>query len=185
MKLEEIKKHLGQEFGDEAAFIIEVIETLNLKKDAGILDIGTGRGVMAILLALNGYHVITGEPEGDNWADWRSSAEKVGVENLIRFQYLQAEKLPFDNGEFDAVFMYTSLHHMDDKVNALKECVRVIKRGGILIIIELTPEGVEEVRKRYPSHSDAVDPRKYLEQLPLDVGVIENGNLNAYVFKKK
>ena len=185
MKLEEIKKVLGQEFRYDASFITEVIKTLDLKKDANILDIGTGRGVMAILLALNGYHVITGEPEGDNWADWRRSAQKVGAENLIHFQYLKAEKLPFNNGEFDAIFMYTSFHHIDDKAKALKECVRVIKRGGRIIIIELTPEGVEEVRKSFPSHPDAVDPRTYLEHLPLYVEVIENGNVNAYIFKKK
>jgi ubiquinone/menaquinone biosynthesis C-methylase UbiE len=185
MKLEEVKKILGREFSYNGDFIIEVIEKLNIRKDAKILDIGTGHGVMAICLAVSGYHVITGEPEGDNWADWRSSAKKVLVEDIITFKYFKAEGLPFANAEFDAIFIYTSFHHIDEKVKAFKECVRVIKKDGIIIIFELTPEGIEEVRKSYPSHPDAVDPRDYAKELPLTEEIIEHGNMNAYIFKKK
>ena len=185
MDLEKIKKILGEEFRFNSDFILEVIERLNIRKDAKILDIGTGQGVMTICLALNGYHVITGEPEGENWANWRRSAKKVGVEDLITFKYFKAENLPFTNAEFDAIFIYISFHHIDDKDKALKECIRVVKKNGIIIIFELTPKGVEEVRKRYPFHPDAVDPRTYTKSLPLNIEVIEHRNINAYIFKKK
>ena len=185
MKLEKIKEILGEEFSLNAGFIFEVIDSLKLKKDAKILDIGTGRGVMAINLALKGYYVITGEPEGDNWADWRSSAQKVGVEELITFKYFKAEKLPFNKAEFDAIFIYNAFHHIKDKVNALKECIRVVKKEGKIIILEYTPEGIREVRKRHPSHQDAADPRDYVKGLPLTEEIIEQGSINAYIYKKK
>lgn len=185
MNLEEVKEILGEEFSYNAEFISEVIETLNLKKNARILDIGTGHGTMAILLALKGYHVITGEPEGHDWADWRDSAKKVGVEDLITFKYLNAEELPFPNTEFDAIFVYGSFHHIGDKVAALKEFIRVVKQDGTTIIFEFTPEGIEEIRKTFPSHADAVDPRDYSKNLPLTLDVTEHGNINAYIYKER
>ena len=184
MNLEKALELLGEEISRNAVFISEVIDTLNLKKDAKILDIGTGRGTMAILLALKGYHVITGEPEGDDWADWRSSAKKVGVEDLITFKYLNAEELPFSKAEFDAIFVYGSFHHIKDKISALKEFSRVVKQNGIIIIFEFTPEGIEEIRKTFPSHADAVDPRDYTKKMPLTLNIIEHGNINAYIYKK-
>jgi len=39
-------------------FINPVIQKLNLDKNAKILDVGTGQGRMAIILALNNYIVI-------------------------------------------------------------------------------------------------------------------------------
>ncbi len=184
MNLDKALEILGEEISRNAAFIGEVIETLNLKKNAKILDIGTGRGTMAILLALKGYHVITGEPEGDDWADWRTSARKVGVEDLIKFRYLNAEELTVLNAEFDAIFVYVSFHHINDKISALKEFFRVAKQDGIIVIFELTPDGIKEVRKAFPSHAEAVDPRAYSKNLPLTLEIVEHGNINAYIYKK-
>ena len=185
MNLEEVKDILGEEFSYNADFINEVIDILNLKKDAKILDIGTGRGVMAIFLALKGYHVVTGEPEGHNWADWRSSAKKVGVEELITFKHLNAEELPFTDAQFNTIFVYGSFHHINDKISALKEFIRVVKQNGIIIIFEFTPEGIEEIRKTFPSHADAVDPRDFTKEMPLTLKIIEHGNINAYIYKKR
>lgn len=185
MDLKKALDILGEEKKSNGIFLSEVIDTLSLKKSAKILDIGTGRGTMAILLALKGYHVITGEPEGDDWANWRTSAKKIGVEDLITFKYLNAEELPFPNEEFDAIFSYGSFHHIRDKISAIKEFIRSIKKDGLIIIFEFTPEGIEEIRKTFPSHADAVDPRDYTKNIPLTLNIVEHGNINAYIYKKR
>ncbi len=185
MNLQEAKKLLDEKFSYNADFIGEVIESLNMDKNARILEIGTGQGFMAINLALHGYHVITGEPEEDIWADWRTEVKKVNVENLIEFKPLRAENLPFEDSYFDAIFLYVSFHHISDKLSTLKECIRVIKKQGLVVIFELTPKGIEEVRKSIPSHPDAVDPRNYSSNLPLSIKMIENPVINAYIFKRK
>ena len=69
--LELAKSTLDGKFQINADLIDGVIKELNLPSDAKILDIGTGHGVMSIILALNGFKVITGEPEGDHFADWK------------------------------------------------------------------------------------------------------------------
>lgn len=184
MDLKKIKEVLGREFSYNAKILNEVIQSLKLEKDANILDIGTGLGVMSIMLASHGYKVLTGEPEGHKWADWRSSAQKVGVEEFINFKPFRAEALPFSREKFDAIFMYGSFHHIGEKELALKECIRVLKPTGTLILIEFTPEGIEQIRKRFPSHPDAVDPRDYTKDLPLSLEIIGGGVINAYIFKK-
>ena len=59
----EFKNIWGREWSHDIDFVSKVIHHLKLEKDCKILDIGTGQGIMAVNLALNGYEVITGEPE--------------------------------------------------------------------------------------------------------------------------
>ncbi len=184
MNIGQVKEILGEEFGRVIDFLSSVIVKLELAKNSSVLDVGTGRAHMAITLALHGYIVITGEPEGVYWADWRTSAKKVSVEEMITFKPFNAENLPFEDASFDAIFLYATFHHIDNKERALSELLRVMKSEGTLVIIELTEAGVNSVRERYKSHPDAVDPRDYTKELGLKVKVIESRDLNAYIYKR-
>ncbi len=185
MNLEQAKKILGEEFSRDADFLSSIVQKLGLPINSKVLDVGTGRAHMAMILALNGYKVMTGQPGDVYWADWRVSAKKVGVEEMITFKPFNAEKLPFNEDSFDAIFLYTTFHHIDNKEYAFNELMRVLKYKGILTIIELTDNGVELVRERYRGHPDAVDPRDYSKNLDLEVEVIESRHLNGYLYKKR
>ena len=182
--LEKAKKILSEKFSFNADFLYSTVEELRLIQTADILDIGTGFGVMSIILALQGYKVTTGEPEGHNWANWRESAKKVSVEDLIAFKFFRAEDLPFEDNTFDAVFCYTSFHHIDDKQSALREFIRVINDNGLVIIFEFTSAGIEILRQRRPSHPDAVNPEDFLRNLPLSLEIKNSRYINAYIYKK-
>jgi len=184
MDFSEAKGILGDDFSRDADFLSSVVSKLKLVKNSNILDVGTGRGQMAILLALHGYHVLTGEPEGANWGDWKTPAKKVNVEDMITFKPFNAEKMPFEDASFDAIFLYATFHHIGNKELALSEFLRVMKPKGTLIIIELTDEGVEVVRKRWRGHPDAVDPRAHTKDLNFEIKVIESKYLNAYIYSR-
>jgi len=109
LSLEKYRQVIGEDFAKDADFIDKTIKNLGLDKSSRILDIGTGLGAMSILLALNGFSVLTGQPEEIEWgghthhcdtehghhrfalSDWKEKTRAVGVEDKITFQYLNAE----------------------------------------------------------------------------------------------
>jgi len=188
MEVKEVKKLLGPEFSFIFDIINPVVQDLKLEKDAKILDVGTGKGRMAITLALNNYKVLTGEPESDNSEyakqDWLEDAKKVKVDHLITFKPFNAEKMPFEDKLFDAIFIMGALHHIDDKASTIKEYIRTIKTNGVICIFEPTSKGIKIIRKEFPTHPDAVDPRDYTQNFPLLVEIKKNFMFNAFIFKK-
>ena len=189
MDIKEVKKKLGGQFSFMFDFINSIVRDLKLNKDAKILDVGTGQGRMAIILALNDYNIITGEPEGDDpdyaQQDWLASAKKVNVDHLISFKYFEAEKLPFEDDFFDAIFSMGSLHHIGDKAAAFSEFSRVLKTNGMICIFEPSPQVIKVIRKEHPTHSDAEDPRDYTHTLPFSVAIKESPTFNAFIFTKE
>jgi ubiquinone/menaquinone biosynthesis C-methylase UbiE len=185
MNLEKIKENLGEKFSRDADFLDSVVGGINLAENSKILDIGTGWGFMAITLALHGYYVITGEPENAKWADWKSRAKIANVEDKITFKPFYAENLPFEDSTFDAVFLYTSLHHINNKAHAVAEILRAMKYDGYLIIIELTKKGVEAIRQRNIYHPDAINPRDFTKGFNLKEKILQSKYLNAYIYNHK
>lgn len=189
MDIKEAKEILGHEISFMFDFINPVVQKLNLNKNAKILDVGTGQGRMAIILALNNYKVITGEPEGDNTEyakrDWLNNARKVKVDHLITYIHFNAEDMSFENESFDAIFLYGALHHIENKSSAFKEFIRTTKPRGIICIIEPTPKGIEAMRKRFPSHPDAIDPRIFAKNYNISVEVKNSPLFDTFVFKKR
>jgi len=160
---------LGERFSENVDFFEDVITDLKLDPKSIILDIGIGRGKMAIILALSGFKIITGEPEGHNWADWQNSARKINVFDKITFKNFQAEDLPFEDSSFDAIFANGSFHHFTDKFKAISEIYRIIKPKpyGKIIIFEFTEAGIEKIREIYSDHPDATNPVDYIGEIPL------------------
>ncbi len=86
-------------------------------------------------------------PRGSlEWADM--ALERVGLDPLVgkyknlginrhKMKYIlaNAEKIPFSNGYFDVVFSFNSLDHTDILDKTIKSIIRVIKQGGIFLLI--------------------------------------------------
>lgn len=92
-----------------------------------ILDVGTGSGIFAEQFGKLGYKVngLDANP------DMLPIASKYVPEGI--FNKGIAEKLPFQDGQFDLVFMGLLLHETDDANKAINEAYRVAaKRLAIL-----------------------------------------------------
>jgi len=57
---------------------------------------------------------------------------------------MNAEKTPFEDENFDAIFSYHSMHHMKDIHKLIKEMSRVCKNRGLIVISDLHARGRRE-----------------------------------------
>lgn len=190
MDIDQAKNALGKEFGFIVDDVSKSIDHIQLPVDAEILDVGTGLGNCAIILALKGYRVLTGEPVTDDSIyakqDWKNSAQKVGVDHLIRFEAFDAEKMPFENGRFDTIFFCGVLHHIEEgyRKDVFHECIRTTKPEGIICFFEPNHHAMKIVRKHIPSHPEPADPNKYTDTRTL-VGEKVDGNFfDAFIYRK-
>ena len=99
-----------------------------------ILDVGTGTGFMALMLAEMG-HDTTGLDLTESMLE-RARQKTRGNGHRVNFQLGDAENLPFDDDFFDAVVCRYLLWTLPDPWRALGEWYRVIKPGGSIICIE-------------------------------------------------
>ena len=90
-----------------------------------VLDIGTGPGFYAIILASRGYDVI--EQAKHNAG---SLAEK------IRFFKMDAQELSFPDNEFDVIVTRNLTWNLPDPVKAYGEWRRVLRDGGVMLNID-------------------------------------------------
>lgn len=99
-----------------------------------ILDVGTGTGVVALLLAELG-HRVTGVDIAEQMV--QKAREKAKKLNLaVEFRVGDAEVLPFKNNSFDAVINRHVVWSLPDPEKAMAEWKRVLRPGGKLIIID-------------------------------------------------
>ena len=190
MNISEVKELLGFEFGFIFDNINPILQELEIDKNAKILDVGTGEGRMAITLALSDYKVLTGELESDESEyakrNWFESAKKAEVDHLITYTPFNAEKMPFEDNSFDAIFISGALHHIGDRQATFNESVRVVKKNGIICIFEPNNQAIVTIRsKKFPDHPDAVDPKDYNIVLKLPVEIKKTSFYDAYIFQKK
>jgi ABC-2 type transport system ATP-binding protein len=66
---------------------------------------------------------------------------KLGGYGNVRVQQEDAYKIAFDESVFDAVLMVNLLHIVHDPALILRECSRVVKVGGKVVVADATSRG--------------------------------------------
>ena len=104
-------------------------------EDKFILDVGCGFGGKSIYYALHGArHVTAIDLDEMRIGAAREYAAKKHVSN-IRFDIQDAASLRFDNEQFDLVIFSDSFEHVNDPAAVLRECNRVLRKGGTVNIM--------------------------------------------------
>lgn len=101
------------------------------------LDVATGTGDLALALAAGGFRQVVGLDFAPQMID--AAREKGRERDDVEFLVGDAMRLPFGDAVFDAVTVSFGLRNMRDYEGALREMARVLRPGGRLICLELTP----------------------------------------------
>ncbi len=109
-------------------------QRLNGKQNLNILDVGCGTGHLIQHLSKRfAFSSITGvDISAEMIRQSTARLEKLSCEK--RFLEADVGKLPFATATFDIVICSFVLHHVEDKMKALKEIKRVAKQGAIIIV---------------------------------------------------
>jgi len=105
------------------------IREMHTTQNTQTLDIACGTGFL--LTKINGkkYGVDMSE-------EMLSIAKQKNIQNLVLKKSF-AQKLTFENNFFDYVVCTEAFHHFEDPLLVLKEIKRVLKKDGILIIVDV------------------------------------------------
>lgn len=110
-------------------------ELLGENKEKKLVEIGAGTGRYSVTLAKEGYSVDAVELTNHNLQILRSKLD--GTENIRTYQGNALELSQFQNESFDLTLVLGPMYHLyseEDKIQALKEAVRITKAGGHICV---------------------------------------------------
>lgn len=121
-------------FGSGNWYRRQVLARAGLKTGDRVLDIATGTGVVARAAAS-----ITGDPSSVIGLDPSFGMLIAGREKAY-FANVQgrSETLPFHDASFDLITIGFALRHFADLDSVFRECARVLRPNGKLVILEIT-----------------------------------------------
>lgn len=112
---------------------IEIIKSNmpSVNKNIKVLDIGTGPGFFAILMASMGLD-ITAIDYNDEMLN-KAKENSGEYKNSIKFMKMDAHELEFEDNTFDLIVTRNLTWNLKDPIKAYKEWHRVLNKGGRMI----------------------------------------------------
>lgn len=161
-------------FGIDVKWRRKVLKLVASKKPETILDIATGTGDLAILMAETGAKKITGADISEGMM--AIGRKKIAAKNLsdrIELVYGDSENLPFEDNSFDAITVGFGIRNFETLEKGLAEILRVLKPGGIFVILETS------VPEKFPHKQGYTIYTKYI--MPL-IGRLFSKDNSAYAY---
>jgi len=98
-----------------------------------VLDIGCGQGRPACILAEKyGAYVVGTDLEEHLVQRSINRSQQAGLSEQTEFHCVEPGPLQFEDNSFDLVMSSGAFTQIEDKLSMYRECIRVLKPGGIL-----------------------------------------------------
>ena len=125
-----------------------LIELVGEGPSGRMIDIGTGTGRMLELFG--------GRFERSDGVDMshrmltvaRANLEKTDIGN-VNVRQADAQALPFEDHCADLVTIHQVLHYIDEPERVLAEAARILRPGGLLLIVDFAPHELEFLRSEH------------------------------------
>lgn len=149
--------NLVMTWGQEPRFIRDTVDAAQLGQAPTVLDIATGTGDLAFGVAHQRYGAdIYGLDISNEMLE--VARRRPGGEN-ITWQTGDAMDLPYEDETFDAVTHGYLLRNVSDIAKTLEEQFRVLKPGGMMTCLEMSPAPRDVVKPFSTAYIKYVVPR--------------------------
>ncbi len=101
------------------------------KKTCRILDVGTGPGFFAILLAEAGYNVTAIDLTEEMLKEAKENSKHLN--DKTEFKAMNAEDLSFEDNTFDVLVTRNLTWNLENPEKAYNEWIRVLKKDGAML----------------------------------------------------
>jgi ubiquinone/menaquinone biosynthesis C-methylase UbiE/DNA-binding transcriptional ArsR family regulator len=133
---------------EEAAVEAAILDMLGTAPFDALLDIGTGTGRIIELLDGRFARAVGIDQSHDMLAIARTHLDRAKISGVqVRHGDVYSLNLPRDS--YDVVTIHQVLHYLDDPARAIREAVRVLRPGGRLLIVDLSPHNEESLRDEH------------------------------------
>src|SRR5262245_12666607 len=104
-----------------------------------VLDVGTGTAQIPVELAprRNDLRITAIDLAAHMLQIAQRNVIQARLTSQIKLEQVDAKRLPWADGEFDAVVSNSIIHHIPEPRTALHEMVRVLRAGGTLFVRDL------------------------------------------------
>lgn len=163
-----------------------LINLLDLPTDGSLLDAGGGTGRVSLSLKDHVGQLII----SDLSRSMISEAQTKGHDQLVQTSVTEN---PFPNEHFDRIIVIDALHHFPNQAKTVKELVRILKPGGILLIEEpdinrIAAKLVAIVEKLAMMGSHIHSPteiKAMIEVNGIKARIISDNSFSAYIIAEK
>jgi demethylmenaquinone methyltransferase/2-methoxy-6-polyprenyl-1,4-benzoquinol methylase len=125
-------------FGQDPRWRRALVRAVDPQPGQRVLDVATGTGMVAVALTRrSGCEVVALDQSEAMLAGARERIEREPrLAQRISLIRGEAERLPFADGEFDALTFTYLLRYVDDRAATMRELARVVKPGGRIGMVE-------------------------------------------------
>lgn len=147
-------------FGIDMSWRKKVINMIAATKPNKVLDIASGTGDLAIMTAqkTDAQEIIGADISEGMLQVGKQKIQKLGLENRIKMQWADSENLPFEDDYFDAISVAFGVRNFENLDLGLTEIRRVLKKGGLFIVLETSVPTLPVIKQLYLLHSNYLLP---------------------------
>jgi demethylmenaquinone methyltransferase/2-methoxy-6-polyprenyl-1,4-benzoquinol methylase len=142
-------------FGQDPRWRRALVRAIAPRAGERVLDVATGTGLVAFALARAGDCRVVGIDQSEAMlaAARLRLARRPTLARRVTFTHALAERLPFGDGEFDALTFTYLLRYVDDPAATVRELARVVRPGGRIGMVEFAVPQGQALRSLWRAHT--------------------------------